>query len=119
MNRFFMLFAVVALSMGSAMAQTKTPAKADTSKVKANQKPQPASLIKIDSLNVKYPLSIPKGGFDKIDDADINLRASDPIEKYGFIDTADLKMTSCDFEKDANAMVLFDRAEMTLNLTRS
>ncbi len=32
---------------------------------------------------------------------------------YGIIDTADLKMTSCDFEKDANAMVLFDYAVVT------
>jgi len=31
---------------------------------------------------------------------------------YGQIDTADLKMTSCDFEKDANAMVLFDKTEV-------
>jgi hypothetical protein len=29
---------------------------------------------------------------------------------YGAVDTADLKMTSCDFEKDANAEVLFDKA---------
>jgi len=28
---------------------------------------------------------------------------------FGQIDTADLKMTSCDFEKDANAEVLFDK----------
>jgi hypothetical protein len=28
---------------------------------------------------------------------------------YGVVDTADLKMTSCDFEKDANAEVLFDK----------
>ena len=33
-------------------------------------------------------------------------------QPYGKIDTADLKMTSCDFEKDANAMVLFDKAEV-------
>ncbi len=32
---------------------------------------------------------------------------------FGKIDTADLKMTSCDFEKDANAMVLFDQAVVT------
>ena len=28
---------------------------------------------------------------------------------FGQIDTADLKLTTCDFEKDANAMVLFDK----------
>jgi hypothetical protein len=33
-------------------------------------------------------------------------------QAFGVIDTADLKMTSCDFEKDANAMVLFDKAEV-------
>ncbi len=30
---------------------------------------------------------------------------------YGIVDTIDLKLTECPFEKDANAMVLFDRAE--------
>lgn len=34
---------------------------------------------------------------------------------FGNIDTADLKLTSCDFEKDANAMVLFDRAKVQFN----
>ena len=33
-------------------------------------------------------------------------------QSYGIIDTADLKMTSCEFEKDANAMVLFDKADV-------
>lgn len=32
---------------------------------------------------------------------------------FGVIDTADLKLTDCDFEKGANAMVLFDRAEVS------
>jgi hypothetical protein len=36
-------------------------------------------------------------------------------EPYGVIDTADLKMTSCDFEKDANAEVLFDKGVMNLD----
>lgn len=31
---------------------------------------------------------------------------------YGVVDTADLKLTSCEFEKDANAMVLFDKAKV-------
>jgi len=34
----------------------------------------------------------------------------DLTRDYGVIDTADLKMSTCDFEKDANAMVLFDKA---------
>jgi hypothetical protein len=29
---------------------------------------------------------------------------------FGNIDTADLRITRCDFEKDANAEVLFDKA---------
>src|SRR6202012_2833162 len=33
-------------------------------------------------------------------------------QNYGIIDTADLKLTACDFEKDANAMVLFDKTEI-------
>ncbi len=32
---------------------------------------------------------------------------------FGNIDTADLKLSSCAFEKDANAMVLFDGAKVT------
>ena len=31
---------------------------------------------------------------------------------FGKVDTADLKLTACDFEKDANAMVLFDEAKV-------
>jgi hypothetical protein len=34
-------------------------------------------------------------------------------QPYGKVDTADLKLTSCDFEKDANAEVLFDKAVVT------
>ncbi len=33
-------------------------------------------------------------------------------QPYGKIDKADLEMTSCDFEKDANAEVLFDKADV-------
>jgi hypothetical protein len=32
---------------------------------------------------------------------------------YGAIDTADIKLTSCDFDKGANAMVLFDVGKIT------
>ncbi len=38
------------------------------------------------------------------------------VQPYGKIDTADLKMTSCDFEKDANAMVLFDVGDVNTGL---
>ncbi|HTK21087.1 MAG TPA: DUF3857 domain-containing protein [Mucilaginibacter sp.] len=38
------------------------------------------------------------------------------VRGFGNIDTADLKLTSCDFEKDANAMVLFDRAKVTFSI---
>jgi len=34
-------------------------------------------------------------------------------QPYGQIDTADLTMKACDFEKDANAEVLFDKGEIT------
>ena len=43
----------------------------------------------------------------------INNHAKAQTEPYGKIDTGDLKITFCDFEKDANAMVLFDRAIVT------
>jgi hypothetical protein len=35
---------------------------------------------------------------------------------FGNIDTADLRLTSCDFEKDANAMVLFDKARLVFTM---
>jgi hypothetical protein len=41
------------------------------------------------------------------------IRVSGQTMPFGSIDTADLKMTSCDFEKDANAEVLFDCAVVT------
>ena len=34
-------------------------------------------------------------------------------QPYGQIDIADLKLTVCDFEKDANAMVLFDKTDVS------
>jgi hypothetical protein len=36
---------------------------------------------------------------------------------FGNIDTADLKLSSCDFEKDANAEVLFDRAKVSFSIS--
>ncbi|MBV8390339.1 MAG: DUF3857 domain-containing protein [Mucilaginibacter sp.] len=39
------------------------------------------------------------------------------VRGFGNIDTADLKLTSCEFEKDANAMVLFDRAKVNFSLS--
>src|SRR5476651_153911 len=32
-------------------------------------------------------------------------------QAYGKIDMADMELKACDFEKDANAMVLFDKAD--------
>lgn len=44
-------------------------------------------------------------------------------QPYGKVDMADLEMTSCDFEKDANAEILFDKAiitpEMGMNSQRT
>jgi len=39
-------------------------------------------------------------------------------QPFGRIDTADLKLTSCDFEKDANAMVLFDKATVYYDFSK-
>ena len=35
-----------------------------------------------------------------------------PLRDFGKIDMADLEMKQCDFEKDANAMVLFDKGDI-------
>jgi len=45
------------------------------------------------------------------------LSAKAQTQPFGVIDTADLKLSSCDFEKDANAMVLFDRSDITTGFT--
>src|SRR5580698_1996964 len=36
-------------------------------------------------------------------------------EPYGKVDLADLQMTSCNFEKDANAEILFDKGSVYLS----
>jgi uncharacterized protein DUF3857 len=110
MKKFFLLFILLFVFNQVLNAQTKTTVKSDTAKAKQK------SSVKIDTLHVKFPLLIPSNKFDRIDSADLKLTDDIPIQKYGFIDTADLKMTSCYFEKDANAMVLFDRAEMACGI---
>ncbi|MGZ3752301.1 MAG: DUF3857 domain-containing protein, partial [Mucilaginibacter sp.] len=40
-------------------------------------------------------------------------------QAFGVVDTADLKLTTCDFEKDANALILFDKAEVSFGLITS
>ena len=42
--------------------------------------------------------------------------ATSQTRGYGNIDTADLKLNTCSFEKDANAMVLFDRVRVVFSL---
>jgi hypothetical protein len=64
-------------------------------------KAQTAPVIKGDTVKNKAPIAL------KIN-SDAGLTA-----KFGIVDTADLKLTFCDFEKEANAMVLFDQAEVT------
>jgi len=113
MKKLFLALVILIVLSYSTKAQTKPAGKADTAKTKPTQK----STIRIDTLkNVKFPVNIAANKFDRIDSADLNLTPAIPIEKYGYVDTADLKMTSCDFEKDANAMVLFDRAEIALSV---
>jgi hypothetical protein len=112
MNKFFMLLAILFALNYIAAAQNKVAAKKDSIKVKTS----PQTPIKTDTLRVKYPLVFQSAKFDRIDSADLKLTPAIPIEKYGFVDTADLKLTFCDFEKDANAMVLFDRAEMACGM---
>jgi len=110
MKRLFLLLVIIITVhyIVKSQSQTKTNSKTDTAKNKT-----PA---KTDSINVKFPLKLNTTNFGRIDSADMNLNPAIPIEKYGFVDTADLKMAACDFEKDANAMVLFDRGEMALTV---
>ena len=43
------------------------------------------------------------------------LKANAQVSPYGEVNVADLKLTTCDFEKGANAMVLFDVAKVAYN----
>jgi hypothetical protein len=88
-------------------SQTKTPPKPDTTKRTSDK-----SAIAIDTLDYKTQAILEAGKFKSIDSADIKIKKSGPILQFGKIDTADLKLTTCDFEKDANAMVLFDKGDM-------
>ncbi|HTD98772.1 MAG TPA: DUF3857 domain-containing protein [Mucilaginibacter sp.] len=42
----------------------------------------------------------------------VNAQTVPSAQLYGKVDQADLEMKSCDFEKDANAMVLFDKGSV-------
>ena len=108
MKRLFLLLLIITIITHFGLAQTKPAAKMDTAKNK--------NAVPTDSTNVKFPLKIVPGKFDRIDSADLVLDPAIPIAKYGFVDTSDLRMQRCEFEKDANAMVLFDRAEMALGV---
>jgi hypothetical protein len=115
MTRYFLFLIafITVYSCSIVRAQTKPAAKSDTTKKKAATAVVAAPT---DSLHVKFPLQMTNNRFDKIDSADMKLDPAVPIQKYGFVDTTELKMTSCDFEKDAHAMVLFDRAVMVLTV---
>ena len=104
-----MLFIILFGLPGAGNAQTKPPLKTDTGKLKARSG--------VDTTRVKFPLPPVTARFDNIDSADLILAPAERIEGYGNIDTADLKLTFCDFEKDANAMVLFDKGEMSGGIT--
>lgn len=95
--------------MAVVTAQTKPAVKTDTGKLKARSG--------VDTTRVKFPLPPVTARFDNIDSADLLLTPAERIDGYGVIDTADLKLTACDFEKDANAMVLFDKGELSGGIT--
>lgn len=106
---FILSAALFLLNTNDVLAQTKPALKTDTIIVKGP--------VKIDTQRVKFPLPASAGRFESLDSADLKLSPVEQIERYGYIDTADLKLTACDFEKDANAMVLFDKGEMSGGFT--
>ncbi|SDR92584.1 protein of unknown function [Mucilaginibacter mallensis] len=79
------IFALLALSIFTLFVKAQTP-KAPTQTISTKE-----SQLKKESLPVKEG------------------------QPYGKVDTADLELKSCDFEKDANAMVLFDKAEVSFD----
>jgi transglutaminase-like putative cysteine protease len=94
MKRLFILFSIFILLIDTIKAQTAPTVKGDTTKNKV--------LVSLQTNKVK-----------KVDSADVKLTDAVATAEFGSIDTADLKLKFCDFEKDANAMVLFDEAEVT------
>lgn len=42
----------------------------------------------------------------------VNAQTQSPTQPFGKVDAADLESKTCDFEKDANAEILFDKAEI-------
>jgi hypothetical protein len=88
-------------------AQQKSISKADTSKQGMK------NIVKTDSSNTKTPLNFKYRRYDDLDSTTLQkLEKNNPIKKFGVIDTSDLRLAKCDFEKGANAMVLFDYATM-------
>ena len=106
MKMLFMLITLFLVLNHTLIAQTRASSKADSIQKKSGVHP------KADTGLFKFPLTIQRDKFDRIDNADVNLSIDIPIKKFGSVEIADLKLKSCDFEKDANAMVLFDRAEI-------
>jgi hypothetical protein len=108
MKRLFTLLAIFILLTCMVKAQTTSGVKSDTAKLKQAL----TNNVKGDTTKNKVPVTLQANRFKNIDSADVKLMGTGPIEKFGKVDTADLKLKFCDFEKDANAEVLFDRAEM-------
>jgi hypothetical protein len=105
MRKFLIVFTVVCVWINQTSAQTQTMVKIDT----ARKKQAPISnktTNKADSSNNKAQTE----KFVKRDSAYSKLTTNRIEEKHLKTDTAELELKVCDFEKDANAMVLFDQA---------
>lgn len=70
---------------------------------------QTTSSAKLDSIKAKLPSNDQTEKFRKNDSAYKSLEAKKTLEQFKN-DSTDLKLTSCSFEKDANAMVISDMA---------
>lgn len=46
-----------------------------------------------------------------------NAQTTPGLKPFGQVDIADLQMTACDFEKDANALVLFDKGDVSFDMS--
>src|SRR6185503_16473347 len=106
MSKFFILFAVACMWIIEANSQNKTQIKIDTIKKTPN-----AALKNTDTAHNKVQTE----KFIKNDSAYLKLAKNTTDEKYFKTDTVDLKLKACDFEKDANAMVLSDNALIALS----
>jgi len=106
MRKLFILFVAACMWINEAASQNKTQTKIDTTTRTLN-----TALQNADTIHNKGQIE----KFVENDSTYLKLAKNTSDEKYFKTDTADLELKGCDFEKDANAMILSDNALIALS----